>query len=251
MAEQRLNQLLAVEKGLKQAAETFVTGLYHIAQKPTLFEGMSRTYKPLDQAGERLPAETKLVQQRATDLLGEVGRQMTELFDMRAALDWANCTALGNVVVGGDTILVAVPATYLLFLEKKLTDIHTIVSKLPVLDPAETWHVDPSDNLYKTEAAETARTVKVAEPIVLQPPTKEHPAQTQLITRDVIVGYYELTKFSGALPLADQRRILRRVETLRSAVKFAREQANLTPAPKQDVGKAVFDYLLDGKRLPG
>jgi len=35
-----------------------------------------------------------------------------------------------------------VPATYLLFLEKQLTDLHTLVSKLPVLDASETWVFD-------------------------------------------------------------------------------------------------------------
>lgn len=243
MAEQRLNQLLAVDKALKQRAEQFVTALYHTAQKSALFDGMSRTYKPLDAAGERLPPETKVVQQRATDILGEVGRTLAELFDLRAALDWANCQASGDVVVAGEVLIAAAPATYLLFLEKKLLDIHTIVQKLPVLDPAETWALDTTDQLFKTTVAETARTIKIQEPVVLQPPTKEHPAQTALINRDVIVGYYELTKSSGALPLADQRRILRRVETLQAAVKYAREQANLVVAPKKEVGQKIFDYL--------
>lgn len=245
MAEQRLNQLLAVEKGLKQKAEQFVTSLYHTAQKSALFDGMSRAYKPLDAGGERLPPETKVVQQRATDILGEVARTLSELFDLRAALDSANCEASADVILpGGEIILERAPATYLLFLEKKLVDLHTIVEKLPVLDPAETWTQDANDGLFKTAASETARTVKIQEPVVLQPPTKEHPAQTALINRDVIVGYYELTKSSGALPLADQRRILRRVETLQAAVKYAREQANLVVAPKREVGQKIFDYLL-------
>lgn len=244
MAEQRLNQLLAVEKGCKQRIEQYVTQLYHTAQKSALFDGMTRTYKPLAEGSERLPPETKLVQQRAMDVLTETATTMTELFDIRGVIDWANCEAKADVVVNGLVLLTGVPATYLLFLEKKLTDVHTIVSKLPVLDPAEAWTLDASDQLFKTAVTETARTAKVQEPIVLQPPTKEHPAQTAIVNKDVIIGYYEMTKSSGALPQAEQRRILRRVESLRAAVKYAREQANLVVAPKVEVGRKIFDFVL-------
>lgn len=244
MAEQRLNQLLAVDKALKQKSEQFITGLYHTAQKPALFDGMARTYRPLTEDGERLPPETRLVQQRATDLIGEAFKALGELFDLRASIDWANTTARADVVVDGQVLLSDVPATHLLFLEKKLIDIQTIVEKVPVLDPAEMWNFDAADQLYKTAPAETARTQKVQEHIVVVQATDKFPAQVATASVDKIIGYYELVKFSGALPMADRRRILARIQALRASVKFAREQANLVHAPKQEVGRKIFEYLL-------
>ena len=59
------------------------------------------------------------------------------------------------------------------------------------LDPGSDWSVDPGTGLYKTDNTLTQRTKKVQRPITLYEATKEHPAQTQLITEDVIVaGFY-------------------------------------------------------------
>lgn len=243
MALQRLNQVIAVESGTKSRTETFITGLYHIAQKPALFSGMTRIYKPLDAGGERLPPETALVQQRADTILKGVQGALTELFDVAAARDWGNTVAKADIVVDGEVLLEGVPATYLLFLEKKLVDLHTIISKLPQLDPAETWAVDPNDGLYKTRVTETARTVKTPRALVAVPATKEHPAQTHIYNEDVIVGYYEAVKMSGALPPAEASKLLRRVQELQKAVKYAREQANMAPAAEQSVGAKIFAWL--------
>ena len=44
--------------------------------------------------------------------------------------------------------------------------------------------------------------------------TEEHPAQTQLITDDQIVGYVTTVKRSGAIPRELKRNLLRRIEKL-------------------------------------
>ena len=46
--------------------------------------------------------------------------------------------------------------TYLLFLEKQLTDLHTFVKKLPVLDAAESWVQRPVDGLLDDRAGADA-----------------------------------------------------------------------------------------------
>ena len=75
--------------------------------------------------------------------------------------------------------------------------------------------------------------------------TEHHPAQTQLISEDVVVGTWTTVKQSGAMPAPMKKRVLKRIETLANAVKFAREQANSIEADDQKVGKEVFDYLFD------
>ncbi len=135
------------------------------------------------------------------------------------------------------------PATYLLFLEKQLQDLHTFIAKMAELDPGSDWSVDPGTGLYKTEATLTQRTRKVQRPITLYEATKEHPAQTQLITEDVIAGSWITIKYSGAMPAPRKKQLLARIEKLSNAVKFAREQANAVEATDKKLGKEVFDFL--------
>ena len=64
------------------------------------------------------------------------------------------------MVVDGKVLLSQVPATYLLFIEKQLVDLHTFIKKLPVLDPSETWAFDPSADCWATEPVQTVKTKK-------------------------------------------------------------------------------------------
>src|SRR5689334_20705797 len=131
----KLNQIIAVSAGKKSQAQKAITEAYQSLQKPALLDGISRTYKPKDDEGEQLPAEKKQVQLRVKDATRAVTATLTELFDIVATQDDANCRAKANVVVDGRTIVSDVPVTTLLFIEKQLVDIHTFVEKLPALDP--------------------------------------------------------------------------------------------------------------------
>jgi len=79
--------------------------------------------------------------------------------------------------------------------------------------------------------------------IVLYDATEHHPAQTQLITEDVVVGHWTTTKFSGAIPRPRKKVLLERIRQLADAVKFAREQANSIEADDQKVGRKVLDFI--------
>lgn len=239
-----LNQVLAVEKGTKAKAESELTRAYHLLQKPDLLTGIAKTYQPKDEEGDQLPPESKRVQVKADELLRQVSGYLGELFDVTLTKDAANCAAAGDVVVDGKTVLKAVPVTTLLFLEKKLTDVHTFVAKLPTLDPAYEWHRDPAQDCWATEPRQTHRTNKVQRPLVMAPATDKHPAQVQLITEDVVAGYWTTIGFSGAAETQRVNEIVARVEKLQAAVKMAREAANSVEAPRVEMGSAIFGYLL-------
>jgi hypothetical protein len=164
--------------------------------------------------------------------------------DITATKDYANCHASADVVLDGQVLIQNAPATYLLFLEKQLSDLHTFVDKMPTLDETDDWTRDENSTLFKTAAIPTQRTKKVQKPLVLYPATAEHPAQTQMITEDVVVGYWDTIKQSGALPVPRKQVLLERIEKLSQAVKFAREQANSVEAEPQKVGGTIFTYLL-------
>ena len=239
----KLNQILAIEKGIKTRVYAEVTELHQATQKPPLMNGFHKTYQPRDEEGETYPPEHQKVQHQASEVLDRIAAGLVELFDITATKDWANCTAKADVVVDGRTLVKEAPATYLLFLEKQLGDLHTFVSKMTELDPGSDWTVDPGTGLYKTEPTVTQRTKKVQRPITLYEATKEHPAQTQLITEDVVAGQWITIKQSGAIAAPRKKQLLARIEKLTNAVKFAREQANAIEAPDQKVGKGVLDYL--------
>jgi hypothetical protein len=240
----KLNQILAVEKQTKTNTAEQVTAFYHLLQKEPLLNGISRTYRPLDEEGEKFPSESTEVQVRVEQTLKDVAKHMTALFDITIARDAANTLAKSDVVVNGVVLLKDVPATYLLWLEKQLTELHTYIVKLPVLPQTDSWTYDGATGTFKTDAIETSKTKKLPRAFVKYEATKEHPAQVDTLQEDKLVGYWSTTKFSGAVKRDRAQALRDRVETLMAAVKQAREQANLVEVPKVAAGQAVFDYLL-------
>jgi hypothetical protein len=239
----KLNQIIAVEKGVKNKSFADLTDAHHAVQKSAPLAGISRVYQPKDEEGEQLPPESTRVQLHTEDLLRQVAETLTRLFDVTATKDWSNLTARADVKVDEQTIARDVPVTYLLFLEKQLTDLHTFVKKLPVLDAAESWVRDDSTDSWKTEPVRTIRTKKVPRNHVKAEATEKHPAQVDVYYEDVAVGYWTTVKFSGALPAKRVNDLLDRVLKLQTAVKFAREEANNVEVVDQKVGAAVFGYL--------
>ncbi|HEV2373454.1 MAG TPA: hypothetical protein VGS19_14930 [Streptosporangiaceae bacterium] len=239
----KLNQIIAVEKGVKSGSLRELTDAHHALQKPALLAGISRTYQPKDEEGEVLPPESTRVQVKAEDVLRKTAAVLTRLFDVTATKDWANCTAKADVVVDGRALLSDVPVSYLLFLEKQLTDIHTFVKKLPLLDAAEDWSFEESADYWRTEQVRTIRTKKIPRNHVKAEATEKHPAQVEVYYEDVAVGYWSTVKFSGALPARRVNGLLDRVEKLQDALKFAREEANGLEVTDRHVGDVVFGYL--------
>ena len=239
----KLNQIIAVEKGVKSKSFQELTEAHHAVQKPTLLSGLSRVYQPKDEEGEQLPPESTKVQIKSEEILRDTAATLTRLFDVTATKDWANCHAKADVTVDGQVLLRDVPVTYLLFLEKQLTDLNTFMKKLPVLDAAESWTFDASADCYRTDAVRTIRTRKLPRNHVKAEATDKHPAQVEVYHEDIVVGYWKTVKFSGALPAARVRELLERVEKLQKAVKMAREEANGVAVEPVKSGDKVFGYL--------
>jgi len=241
----RLHEILAVLKGVKSRTYARFTEIDKQTQKPEPFYGLVKTYRPKDEEGDKFPEERKKVTQVAETILREIASLRTEYFDLACTVDAANCNAKADVVLpDGRVLLKDVPATSLLFLEKELTDLRTFVSRLTTLDEAEDWTADPNSGLFRSSETVTHRTAKIQEPITLAPATEKHPAQVQLVPKDIVVGFWHLTRFSGALPVPRRTAILEKIDILLKAVKQARERANSAEAPKVSIGESIFAYLL-------
>lgn len=239
----KLNQIIAVESGIKGKATRDETDLYRVLAKPAPFTGISRVYRKKDEDGDDYPSESVPVQITVDDVLEKLTGSLTRLFDVTLTKEVANAQAKADVVVDGNVLLSDVPVTYLLFLEKQLVNLNTFVSKLPVLDPTVRWHKDENTGTYASDDTETAKGKKVLKVLEKSPATDKHPAQVETYHEDVVIGYWTKVDFSGNIPATRKAELLDRVEKLSTAVKFAREEANSATVVDEHVADTVFGYL--------
>lgn len=242
-----LNQIIAVRTGVKGDSEKKLTKHYHMLQRAELLGGMARTYTPHNDEDFRYPDETTNVQVKVEGILRDVAGDLVQLFDVTAAMDWTNQHARADVVLlGGDqpvVLLTDVPISYLMFLEKQLVNLETLVRKLPVLPSTDNWTFDPASDVYKSDPVSTVKTKKIMRNHVKAAATDKHPAQVEIFSEDIPVGTWNTVKFSGALPASRVNKMLNRITALTQAVKYAREQANMESVMTPNPGRKVFDYL--------
>lgn len=242
----KLNQVLAIEKGAKTKSHRVISDVYKRLQNVGLLEGLNRTYQPHnDEDTDSLPPENKLIQYRVPELLGELREELEDFFNIVAAKEIANATASVNVILeDGSVFLTNVPVTYLLFLDKQLTDLITLLGAIPVLEPGIEWSFDPAVNGFRSTPVQTVRTKKIPKPITLAEATEHHPAQVQLFTEDVPVGTWTAVKMSSAIPLATRTAMVEAANELLRAVRIARETANESEAEKQTLAETIFNHIL-------
>jgi len=246
----KLHQIIALANGQRTRTQDQVTEIYKQVQKPARFEGLLRTYDSQREDEHDLPPEQKNVQALWGSCLADAVKCWSKLINITATQDYANCQALGTIRIDGTTLLADVPVTHLLFLEKHVTDVRTFVRALPVLDPAETWTQDSNRGCYITEPQRKVRTRKVEKVVVLYDATPEHPAQTTMVSEDIVVGEWKTILMSGKIPAETKAKLLDRVEKLVEGVKLAREEANQTQAMNVEIARPLFDYIVDGTLPP-
>ncbi len=240
----KLNQINAIVSGRKGEVEKAITELYKLIQKDTLFAGRERTYRPMDEVnGQKQPPESQRVQQRADDLIRQAVAKWTDVWNLIYTQDMGNQQAKADLVVDGTVLLAGVPITFLLYLDKQVNDLQTFITKLPTPDPSEEWSHDPNSGLLRSKATESLRTSKEPTVIVKYEATKDHPAQTELFTKDVPVGTWTQILYSGSMPSDKKNSALARIAKLQDAIKLAKEQANLLEIEKKKAAEAIFGYV--------
>ncbi len=242
----KLNQILAIEKGEKNTAYKALTELHRASEQAPLYEGRVRTYRPLNEDGEPMPDETQVVQQTARSVLKRLNELLVPFWDTTATKDVANTKAVVDIEVNGKVLAPKVPVTYLLFLEKQLSDLDTFIQKLPTLDASQVWREDTATpGQFITDKVQQNRTKKVLRNHVRAEATDKHPAQVDTYTEDQVVGQYESIRKSGALSVGQKQTLQARLRQLREAVLFAREQANSIEVQHQRVSENLLGFLLN------
>lgn len=246
---QKLNQVNAIVTARKNETEKEVTEVYKLVQKPQLFDGRERTYRPLDsENGQKLPSESQKVVHRVDILLKQALVKWQEVWSLILTQDTGNQTASADVVVDSTAVIKAVPITSLLYLDKQINDLETFVSKMPTPDPAQEWEHDANSGLLRSKASESVRTTKESQVLVKYPATKEHPAQTEMVTKDVVAGTWTQILYSGCMPADRRDQLLIRIRKLQDAVKVAKEQANMIEVERKSV-LPILQYVFGANAL--
>jgi type III secretory pathway component EscV len=243
----KLCECIALTTGRKTDAQKKLTDLHQLTQKAGLFTGQHKTYQPRDENDrETLPEERQEIQLRVSDVVRQAEGTLGNLYDLIVTQDSGNQSAKSDIVLAdGRVVLKDVPVTSLLYLEKQLEDLKKFYATLPTLDPAKSW-VKDSDNRCHRSVTTKTRTKRNKIPVVLYHATTEHPAQTQLVEEDKIVGDYMTVEFSGAITPNEKATLLERVAALKDAVVLARERANQTVIDQKRAGDTLFKYLHAG-----
>jgi hypothetical protein len=248
----KLHELIAVEKDLKgkmskliaETAKTFSDRRDH-------FEGMTRTYDRIDANDpEHYDPEVKELVTTVAKKLNYFEEQLVSVMDVILQKETANCSAVADLIVedatGASSVLApSVPVTVLVQLENIFESLRgSVYNNIPTLDPTKSWTFDAqSDGIFVNIDAKKNKTRKVSEPIVLYQATKEHPAQTQMVTVDRVVGYWNQKNLSGMITPKDKSKILDKVDRLLQGIKRARARANEIQVSNEKIGKALFNFL--------
>lgn len=250
-----LHTFVALRKTAHAERTRRLTEAHRVSSKPELYEGLTRTYQPKDEDGDRLPNENKHVQLNGDTALNALVDAVQRDWDLMATVDRGNQGAVADVEVPtrrltgtGEatyrTILSNMPAQFLIYLARELDDIRKYVRELPTLDPAVVWTYDDAVAAHVAQPVQTHRTRKTLRNHVMYEATDRHPAQVQTFSEDVVDGFWTLIRRSGALPLERKTRLLQRVDTLRTAVEEARQRASTVEVEDVRVTRPIFDYLL-------
>jgi uncharacterized FlaG/YvyC family protein len=240
----KLNQVIAIANGEKTKLQNSLTQFYHQCEKAELFTGMARTYTPKDVDGEVIPDEKKSVQINAKDALSSVSEVIEQAYNLIGTQDLTNCSAIVDVKDDdGNVIIKQVPVTFLLFLEKQVKDLTTVINSLPILDSADEWKFSEGQNCYKTESEQAMRTKKVLKNHIKAEATIQHPAQIDVFTEDVQVGTWSKIKYSGAISKKEKDSYFTKIKILDKAIKLAREEANMIEAKPAKFGTNVVDFI--------
>lgn len=242
----RLHQIVAVHKRVASDAGGRFAELFRQVQKVDRLTGHERTNRPYNSETIPLPAEAKKVEFTAHEVINQVTDVMTRFWDLTATRDWADTKALADVKLQDGTVLISqAPVDFLLFLEHQFDELRKFIKAIPTLPLAEEWHA-VGDGTWKTDEIETKQMQKTPHPFVKwAPPDSSYrqEAQVETYSTDDPVGTWRLVKFSGALHISEATEIMKRLDALIVAVKYAREEANSIEVENKRVATQLFEYL--------
>ena len=112
----KLNQTIAIEKGVKSRTYGRVSELHKLNQKPDNISGFNKVWEKKAEADDDFPPESTKVKALTQEVIAEARQNWMEVFDVTATKDFGNTGASADVVVDGVVLLKGAPVPFLLFL---------------------------------------------------------------------------------------------------------------------------------------
>lgn len=250
MSKTELHQVLAVEGDLQGKSQMILNETRKtFKENQHLFYGFVKRYEPYDEEDPGMPDDGKEIEDTVMSKLQYAVKSFIKYLDCIATKEMTNSVASAPLVINGETIHDALPATLLLALENKLKGLRPVLEQIPTLTKGVKWELDPDrgKDIYVTSKEERKqRTVKEPQFRVLYDATKEHPAQIEKWTESVPKGEFVTTHWSGNITSAQKARILERFDEVLQSVKKARMQANSTEIVNTKIADKLFNYVLFG-----
>lgn len=210
------------------------------------FEGITKTYKPLEEDGQQLPPETKEVGTTVREEAEWFRTFFSEAVSTSFVKEATNQQARSTLRIFGMEYK-NVPATALLNLEGKLKELKAVIKHIPTLDDSKSWVSQSAQRGTKRVAEDewTYRTDQVPFNHVKAQATAEHPAQVEVLMTNKNVGKWFKRYFSGAISTENKAIMMSRVDEAIRDVVSAREEANRVEivAPGTDIGTKIFDAI--------
>jgi hypothetical protein len=249
----KLHEVLAVEADLEGKSKKIVSEAKDtFLKKPHLFQGKVRTlslFRGDDEitkkAAEAAEAQNQVLATTVHDKLGYIWESIAAHWNAVAQKEYTNQTATADIVVGNRTIAADVPVTFLLSLESKLTALREVYETIPTLEPNIAWTSAPSlgKNIVVAPEVTTLKTQKETDYRVTAPATDKHQALVVQVDKIANVGAYTDTRTSGLVSPAQKSDWLEKIDTLRRAVKQARQRANEAPIVDSQISSAIVSFI--------
>jgi hypothetical protein len=251
----KLHELLAVETSLETQALKVRTDLAEtFAKKRHLFEEKRVTFTPNTEGAPPVLEQQSSLQSTVAKELEWVSQHITKALDASYQVAEANTKARADLVLddeAGTVLLKNIPATSLLELEKRMTEVRELLSAVPTLDPAKSFEADTQKGpgIFRARDITKARTKKDIRVIVKYEATKEHPAQTEMVPVDTVTGTIAEQEWSGMITPAQKSELLDRAEQLIRAVRRARSRANDQETDQSaKIGHKLLSFVVHGKK---
>lgn len=244
-----LHELLPAEASLEQQADKTRKELIQTFEKKrNHFEKRLVTYQPKGEGEPPTTEEQLAIQTTVTKELAWWGTYLMKALDASLRVAEANTRAKADIILEGtvDPLAQGIPATALLELEKRVTEVRGLVEHIPTLDPSKGFEPDATegDGIFRAREITKDRTKKTPKAFELAPATKEHAAQVQLIQEDVVVGTIKEQVWSGLITPAAKADMLDRCDRMLRAVKEARARANQIDIDvRQKIGEQITNYI--------
>ncbi len=248
----KIHEVLAVEKQHGETSRRLQgEAVTTFTKKDGLFEGVIQEIEPLEESSDGpqvVMAERaeKLVVETVAGKLDWVSQAVREHWRSMGDKEAANQLAKADVTVDGETVVAAVPATFLLSMEGQLQQVRKVFESIPTRDGAVKWVPTEYDDVLSAPTSKKQVTRKVQHVEKIHPPTEHQPGTHEVLTMDRPVAIAKATALTSKWSSERKAMLLRRLDHLLSAVKKARSQANHTDVPDEGLGRQFCDYLFQG-----